>query len=110
MEEELERKEVAWKEGELYLLIPQRQPLQLNTSGPGDQGKGGLPADSLDQPQGHPGHQESKGQGKGKAPIGSSEGKSKEDPLEQISQPSDLPALDKLLREFSWDMFPEDLA
>ncbi len=62
----------------------------------------------LEQPQGYPGHQESKGKGQGKVLIGSSEGKNKEDPLEKFSRPSGLPALDKLLLEFQ-DVFPEDL-
>ncbi len=50
------------------------------------------------------------GQGQEKAPIGSSdsEGKDKGDPLEKISGPSGLPALEELLGEFL-DVFPEDL-
>ncbi len=48
MEEEMQRKEAEGKEGEVYLLIPQKQLLRLNTSGPGDQGQGGSPSEGPD--------------------------------------------------------------
>ncbi len=77
MEEEMQIREAEGKEGEVYLLIPQRQLLWLNTSGSEDQGAGGSPSEGPD-------------------------------PLEKISRPSGLPALEELLKEFK-DMFPEDL-
>ncbi len=38
MEEELQRTEVIGKEGEVYLLVPQKQRFQLNAPGPADKG------------------------------------------------------------------------
>ncbi len=77
MEEEMQRREAEGKGGEAYLLMPQKHLLRLETSGPQDQGQGGLPPENPD-------------------------------PLEKISRPSGLPALEELRREFK-DVFPEDL-
>ncbi len=43
-----------------------------------------MPSNSLEQPQGYAGHQESKGKGQRKFQIEGSESKDKEDPLEKI--------------------------
>ena len=106
--EDMKEQEAVGKGGEVYLLLPQRQLLLLNTPGPEDQETTGLPSYSLDQPRGSLGSQGSKQQGHGKAPIESVGDKGSADPLDKISRPKGLPELEKLLEEFR-DVFPEDL-
>ncbi len=48
MEEDMLKREAEGKEGEVYLLLPQRDLLQMKTSGPGDQGPKGSPPESQD--------------------------------------------------------------
>ncbi len=48
MEEDMRNREAEGKEGEVYLLLPQRDLLKLKTSGPEDQGQRGLPSESPD--------------------------------------------------------------
>ncbi len=48
MEEHMQKREAEGKEGELYLLLPQRDLLKLKTPGPEDQGKQGSPSESPD--------------------------------------------------------------
>jgi hypothetical protein len=60
MEEDMLKREAEGKEGEAYLLLPQRDLLRLKTSGPEDQGPKGSPSESQDplekmsRPSGHP--------------------------------------------------------